>query len=256
MRTTQITPLTNNKTNFPLTSSSLFLRMCDSSKKPGAHGAHSLNSLPQRGVTLTKERTESVPAHQQPPAESWFVSLQAFRLAYFDDRIVPSPGYRLHDGQIWLEVTPQLLGWMAARIELGLRAPCVSEDLAAAIDLFHQARDASGLDPISVPPTFVPPGVGLDSPADWESQRRNAWERYSGTRAALDAGTMAAHPVPVGSRVKIVGRIETASGDVTGAAEVAAAGRDGHGSAWVTLTRGERVLACGVSVDRVRKVSE
>lgn len=84
----------------------------------------------------------------------------------FDDVIEPSPGYRLFEGQIWLAVTPELLGWMSARIEQGLRSSVVTDDLGQAIDLFHRARDASGLEPVAVRGSWMPPGIELKAPPD------------------------------------------------------------------------------------------
>lgn len=96
-----------------------------------------------------------------------FASFESMSLRQFDDAIEPSPGYRLHAGEMWLAVTPELLGWMSARIEVGLRPSIASEDLGQAIDLFHRARDASGLEPVVVRSNWSPPGIGIKVPPEW-----------------------------------------------------------------------------------------
>lgn len=179
-----------------------------------------------------------------------FVCLESLSLRQFDDRIEPSAGYRIHNRQVWLEVTPQLLGWMSDRIQRGLTQRVVSEDLGAAINLFHSARDASGLEPASVTPAFVPPGVGLEAPIGWETQRRNAWERFGGIGVVGDGSRRrVTNPTfPIGSFVQSrAGPISTAAGDVGGVMQVVAVNCDDLGE-WVDLGRDGRELVCGVSV--------
>lgn len=98
----------------------------------------------------------------------WHVCFDGLAVMELDDAIEPSPGYRLHAGEMWLSVTPELLGWMSARIEVGLRPSVVSPDLGQAIDLFHRARDLSGLEPVAVSPNWSPPGIEIKAPAEWQ----------------------------------------------------------------------------------------
>jgi len=93
--------------------------------------------------------------------------LTSFGLRQFDG-LIPDPEFRItSDGEVWNPVTPELLGWMLARIEIGLRSPTAgtSADLSQAIALFHEARDLSGLEPGRVPSAaWVPPGCGRKFP--------------------------------------------------------------------------------------------
>jgi len=117
---------------------------------------------------LTSKLTTCGPADHSPPENSVFLSLQSMQIACFDNLFEARAGFRVDaEGEVWNPVTPELLGWMLARIEIGLRSPTAgtSADLSQAIALFHEARDLSGLEPGRVPSAaWVPPGCGRKFP--------------------------------------------------------------------------------------------
>lgn len=116
---------------------------------------------------LQTVRPDATRNQNSSDGRQWHVCFDGLAVMELDDSIEPSPGYRLHAGEMWLAVTSELLGWMSARIEVGLRPSVVTEDLGQAIDLFHRARDASGLEPVAVSPNWSPPGIGIKAPPEW-----------------------------------------------------------------------------------------
>ena len=199
----------------------------------------------------------TIPVPASIPVRVW-ACLSSFDVHEFVDVIVQSscPGFRLHSGEIWLAVTPQLLGWMSSQIDSGLRQAIVSDDLGQAIDLFHRARDASGLEPVAVTAGWTPPGLGRMAPVDWDDG--DAALRVGPSQMGLGGtgGTgqsvawrrsASPTPFPVGSVVFTRFPIQTVSGDVAGALEVMAVG-ESSANQWVTLGRRGKFLASCVNV--------
>lgn len=175
---------TNNKTNSLTGSSSVLFELVSlSSKKAGTHGTEPSKSIDGNALVRTELSPGCVPAFQISTENSVFVSIQSMQIAHFDNLFNLQAGFRVSsDGEVWHLVTPELLGWMLARIEIGLRAPAASEDLGAAIVLFHRARDASGFAPGPVPSSaWVPPGYGLRFP-DLSDPVTGLYSRYQVSR--------------------------------------------------------------------------
>lgn len=188
------------------------------------------------------------PQSQSQQSTGWHLCFASGDVAEFLDTWRSYPGYRLHDGQWWHEITPELLGWMASRIERGLAQPTVNDDLAAAIDLFHRARDTTAFEPVNPPALWVPPGMGRDPPANWDGDSKaGQWRRYSTDRS---------QQVPVvtkfrkGDRVRSRNgqSIQTAAGDISGVLDVVEVGCSDLG-VWVSLAREGRMLVQGVSAE-------
>lgn len=179
----------------------------------------------------------------------WILRFSPAEIAEVSQFLNQREGFEIIDGEVWHHVTPELLGWMERQIshQMSRAARYWSDDLGAAIDLFHAARDASGLLP-AYKPGWCPPEA-LPSPLGFEDQSQTD-QSDSGpqfVREAFPSGLAVGRSVVVSQPIDQMARTLPAGSQF----DVCGIHRDSYGRYMVDLSRDGKRLVCGVSPDRI-----
>lgn len=228
-------------------------------KNGGLPGLPKLSPDPE---TTSSDKNQYHTKTARPVGEEFtgtVVCFQSFEIVEDEPILSNSCGFRLFDGKVWLEVTPFLLGWMSAAIVRQLNSASEDAgDLAASIDLFHRARDSSGLSPVEPPKGWQPPGLferpipdafaetsKFDAGAVGRLSRWNSRDDWSGRgKSQAVAGDVAI----LGEPVTVVGGHRFAAGSVF---DVRSSVFDDFGEELLNLGRDDRLLISGVSRSRL-----
>lgn len=160
-------------------------------------------------------------------------------------------GFEVIDGEVWHNVTPELLGWMERQIQQQLiRAPRYWQGDLSTASLFFSARDASGITPAYrpgwCPPEGLPARLGFED-TDPSASRGDRGDRPAEGRCPLPAGLAVGRSVVVGQPIDQITRTITAGSRF----DVSSIYRDGLGRNMIDLSRNGIRLVCGVSPDRI-----